>query len=311
VSRLGRAAAGWAGRNEWLEQRVRSRGFVRKDLRRIWPGESIDEALEAAIDLHVLGIRTLYEWLPAPGPADGATAAAVAAEHLELLERLRAAEIDGELSVSPAQLGLGADEDACFARLLELAAAAEAQGSWLWLETGPGATVDGCLELYQRLRASHASVGVCLSASLRRSARDVERLLPIGPAIRLVKGSTDAPHDAALDDDAEVDASFMALAVTLLRESRTRPMRLALATHDVDLVDQIASHAAAAGVAKDGFQIQMRYGVRVRDQRRLARAGYTVQTLIAYGPGWYPWYVGLLRDRPSNALVALRQALPG
>jgi len=35
------------------------------------------------------------------------------------------------------------------------------------------------------------------------------------------------------------------------------------------------------------------------------------ETLIAYRPGWYPWYLRLIADRPSNALVALRQVLPG
>ena len=64
-----------------------------------------------------------------------------------------------------------------------------------------------------------------------------------------------------------------------------------MGTHDVDLIEQIAVHAAAAGVAKDAFEVQMLYGIRAKEQRRLARSGYRVQTLIAYGGAWYRWYM--------------------
>ncbi len=171
--------------------------------------------------------------------------------------------------------------------------------------------MDRTLDLYQRLRATHTNTGVCLQAALRRTARDVERLLPLAPAVRLVKGEHPEPGSVAFASRKEVDANFLGLAVTLLRESRTRAgMRVALGTHDVGLVEQIAVHAAAAGIPKDAFQVQMLYGVRVREQRRLARSGYRVHTLIAYGDAWYGWYMRRLAERPLNVIVALRQVLP-
>ena len=62
---------------------------------------------------------------------------------------------------------------------------------------------------------------------------------------------------------------------------------------------------------KDGFEVEMLYGIRVKEQQRLARSGYTVQVLIAYGAAWYPWYMRRLAERPANVLFALRQLLPG
>ena len=55
----------------------------------------------------------------------------------------------------------------------------------------------------------------------------------------------------------------------------------------------------------------MLYGIRAKEQRRLAKAGYKVQVLIAYGAAWYPWYMRRLAERPANVLFALRQLLPG
>jgi proline dehydrogenase len=138
----------------------------------------------------------------------------------------------------------------------------------------------------------------------------VERLLPINPAIRLVKGGYDEPKTIAFKSRREVDANFSTIAVTLLREGRTRPLRIALGTPDVELIMQIASHAAAAGIPKDAFEIQMFFGTQSRDQRALARSGYRVQTHIAYGAAWYPWFMQRLAERPSNVLAALRQLLP-
>ena len=54
------------------------------------------------------------------------------------------------------------------------------------------------IALYERLRAEHPRTGICLQAYLRRTAADVERLRPLDPAIRLVKGAYDEPETIAL-----------------------------------------------------------------------------------------------------------------
>ncbi len=310
MNRLMRRALLWCARNPWLGERLPNLPFMRKAVHRFMPGEEIADALSAAVELQVLGIGTLYTKLgEAITEAKGAQA--VADHYLELLKSIKGAEIDGEISVKPTQLGLDIDEDVCFGHLRLLAAAAEAQGSYLWIDMEDSAYVDRTLDLYQRLRASHANTGICLQAYLRRTAKDVERLLPLGPDIRLVKGAYDEPKSIAFKSKREVDANFLGIAVTMLRESRTRSMRVGLGTHDVELIEQIALHAAAAGVAKDGFEVQMLYGIRAKEQRRLARSGYRVETLIAYGGAWYRWYMRRLAERPANVLFALRQLFPG
>jgi proline dehydrogenase len=310
MSRVMRKVLLWLARNAWLRERLPRLPFMQRAVRRFMPGEAIDDALDAAVELSVLGIGTLYTKL-GENIVDAADAQAVADHYLELLARIKVAGIDGEISVKPTQLGLDVDEDICLGHLRTLAAAAEAQGSYLWIDMEDSSYVDRTLDLYQRLRASHARTGVCLQAYLRRTAKDVERLLSIGPAIRLVKGAYDEPATVAFRSKREVDANYLGLAVTLARESRNRPIRLGLGTHDVELIEQIASHAGAAGVAKAGFEVQMLYGIRAKEQRRLARSGYRVQTLIAYGAAWYPWYMRRLAERPANVLFVLRQLLPG
>ncbi len=295
-----------AGRSTRIRGRLEDRASLERAGRQFVPGATIDDALGAAVDLRVLGIPAVYTYL-GEVVTDPAGAQAVVDRYLDLLRRMGTSDGDGEVSVSLSQLGFDVDEDACFARLVTLAAAAGAQGSYLWIEAEDVTRADRTLDLYQRLRASQPRTGVCLQAGLRRTAKDVERLLPINPAIRLVKGGDDEPESVAFRARGDVDANYLAIAVTLLREGRVRPLRVALATHDTELVAHIASHAAAAGIARDAFEVQVLFGVRARAARGLARSGYRVRTLIPYGPAWYPWYLRRVAERPANVLGALRQ----
>jgi proline dehydrogenase len=73
------------------------------------------------------------------------------------------------------------------------------------------------------------------------------------------------------------------------------------------MIERIADHARAAGIGIDAFEVQMLYGIRMDEQRRLAAEGYVVRDLIAYGEAWYAWYMRRLAERPANVLFALRQ----
>ena len=170
--------------------------------------------------------------------------------------------------------------------------------------------VDPTIELYERLRATHDNVGICLQAYLRRTAVDVRRLLAIRPAIRLVKGAYDEPAAIAYRRKAEVDASYQTVAVAIAEAARDGNARLGLGTHDVELVRRIATFAEAAGVPREKLEVHMLYGIRAPELRRLQKEGFPAFTLVAYGEFWYPWYMRRLAERPANVIFALRQILP-
>jgi len=234
----------------------------------------------------------------------------VASHYLGVIDQIVAAGIDGEVSVKPTQLGLDLDPEVCFGHLVRIAEHAATHGSYLWIDMEGSAYVEATIALYERLRAVQPRTGICLQAYLRRTAADIERLRPLDPAIRLVKGAYDEPKAIAYTNRRSVDASFLGLAVRFLLDGRDRPIRLGLGTHDVALIEQIAEQAAAAGIGRDGFEIEMLYGIREDQQRRLAAEGYRVLALIAYGEHWYPWYMRRLAERPANVLFAARQLLP-
>ena len=137
----------------------------------------------------------------------------------------------------------------------------------------------------------------------------MNELLPLKPQIRLVKGAYDEKAEIAFREKAEVDAAFQSLSESMLTHVGTGDLRLGLGTHDTRLVERIAGFGQGAGVAIDAFEVQMLYGIRMDEQRRLAAAGYRVRDLIAYGDAWYAWYMRRLAERPANVWFAMRQMI--
>ena len=299
----------WAARNRWMKERLPRMRFMRRAVRRFMPGETLGDALGAAAPLQAVGIRTMYTRL-GENLTDVAEADEVTAHYIDVIDQIVATGIDGEVSVKPTQLGLDLDPEVCFGHLVTIAQHAAEKGTYLWIDMESSAYVEPTIQLYERLRAVQPATGICLQAYLRRTASDVERLRPLDPAIRLVKGAYDEPASIAYTNRRSIDANFLGLAVRFLLDGRGRPVRLGLGTHDVNLIEQIAEQVAAAGIGRDGFEVEMLYGIREDQQRRLAAAGYRVCSLIAYGEHWYPWYMRRLAERPANLFFALRQLLP-
>jgi proline dehydrogenase len=299
----------WMARNAWLKERLPRLRFVRKAVRRFMPGEDADAAFAAAATLAASGHGILFTRL-GENLAALAEADEVAAHYHAILDRGATLARPIELSVKPTQLGLDIDEEACFTHLAGLAVRADVTGTWLWLDMEGSAYVERTIALYERLRAAHRNVGICLQAYLRRTPTDLRRLLPLEPAVRLVKGAYDEPSEIAWRRRPEVDGAYQAAALVLAEAARDGKARLALGTHDGALVERITAFAEAAGVPRDRLEVQMLYGIRAAELRRLQQAGFPPYTLIAYGKHWYPWYMRRLAERPANVLFALRQVLP-
>ena len=303
-----RAILLWMARNRFLKARLPRIWFIRRAVRKFMPGDTVEAALEAAEILRPPRIGVLFTRL-GENLTEMAEAQAIADHYHDLLDKIRARGLDAEVSVKPTQLGLDLDPEATLQHLAGLAThAAEGNGS-LWIDMEGSAYVEPTIDLYRRLKETHPNVAICLQAYLRRTPADIHALLPLKPAIRLVKGAYDEPASSAFRRKAEVNAAYQSLSVLMLPYAGRGELRMALGTHDTELIGQIAEYARGAGIPITAFEVQMLYGIRQDQQLRLAGEGFRVLTLIAYGEAWYAWYMRRLAERPANVLFALRQIL--
>jgi proline dehydrogenase len=299
-------------RNNWMRRTLPRMWFARRAVRKFMPGESAEEALNAAAKFSKNGTAVIFTRLgeTLTGVDDGDV---TADDYLDLMRKAESRGVDAEISVKLTQLGFDIDPDRTLAHMQRLAEEATNPGPprTVWIDMEGSAYTDSTLGFYERLKETHPNTGICLQAYLKRTYTDVERLLPINPRIRLVKGAYAEPAAICYQSRREVDANYLALCVSMLAAKKAgRDLFLGLGTHDVRLIAQVADHAQSIGLKKDAFDVEMLYGIRADQQRKLAKTGFRVRVLIAYGEAWYPWYMRRLAERPANVVFALRQLLP-
>ena len=299
----------WCAQNSWLAAHVPRWGFARRAVRRFLPGEEFDAALQAAIEFKAKGIGSLFTRL-GENVKDLSEAQAVVEHYEAVFARVAESHLDAEVSVKPTQLGLDIDANAAYANVERLAKRAEKAKSFLWIDMEGSAYTDPTLDMYRRLRADHPRTGVAVQAYLHRTVGDVANLLPLQPAIRLVKGAYAEPADRAYTAKKDVDANYLALCALMLPEVKRGRLRLVLGTHDVELIARASGFGRAVGIEVSRMEVNMLYGIRTDQQLRLSKEGYVVKTLIAYGDAWYAWYLRRLAERPANVVFVARQLLP-
>jgi proline dehydrogenase len=296
-----------AAGNRWLGDHLPNFRFVRATVRRFMPGERMEDALAAAARLADDGIPTTFTYL-GENVRTAEDADAVAEHYLRLLDLVEERGLDAEVSVKPTHLGLDLDSAATLERLRRLAARSAALGKHLFLDMESAPYVEPTLAIYRQLREEFENTGVCIQAYLHRTPKDVADLLAAGGSIRLVKGAYREPREISIHDHRKIRSAFEKAAMEFLRWADGG--RLALATHDVELLAEIERRAAAAGIGRDGYEIQMLYGIRTADQRRLATDGFRVRVLISYGTHWFPWFMRRVAEHPGrNVWLAIRNLL--
>ncbi len=302
---IARAVLLRASKSRFLADQVSHRSFVKRAVRRFMPGESPEEALDAALKLAAEGRGTVFTKL-GENLSSLADAEAVRDHYLWFFDQVAARRVPGHVSIKPTQLGLDLSPDKCAEYCETLAQKAESTGTYFWIDMEDSSYVDRTLALYRGLRAKHEKVGICLQAYLRRTPADLESLIAISPTIRLVKGAYAEPADLAFPEKADTDRAFYELSVRMLEAAAQGKCFPILGTHDVPLLRRLIDKARDLSVPDGGYEIHMLYGIRDGDQRQLRDAGRNVRTLISYGASWFPWYMRRLAERPANVWFVMK-----
>ena len=185
----------------FLREQATRRAFVRKSVSAFMPGEKIEDALAAAATLQPQKITTILTRL-----GEGVTklddAETVTQHYLDVLDKVKAAGLDAQISVKPTQLGLDLDAEQCQRNLDRICEKGERLGNtpvWIDMENSP--YVDPTLKLFRKSRERYRGVGIALQAYLYRTAKDLEALIPLGPAVRIVKGAYLEPAEVAYPEE--------------------------------------------------------------------------------------------------------------
>jgi proline dehydrogenase len=292
--------------NPWLRDRATKYAFVRRSVSRFMPGERIEDALRAAGDLAKDRITTILTHL-GENLTHAEEAEEVTRHYLDVLDRVAASGLDAHISVKPTQLGLDLDRGLCERNLDRLMERAEQRKNFVWIDMESSPYVDPTLDLFRRTRAMSPRIGLALQAYLYRTMKDVESLIPLGPAIRIVKGAYLETPDVAYPKKSDTDENFYKLCTRLMAPDAQKARALLhIATHDVALADRLIAWIRNNNIPSSAYEFAMLYGIQRQQQLRLAREGQRLRVLISYGEFWFPWYMRRLAERPANVWFVVK-----
>ncbi|NIA24360.1 MAG: proline dehydrogenase [Gammaproteobacteria bacterium] len=266
-------------------------------------GESLDDAVAVARRLNESGAMVSLDHL-GEDVHDAVSAKTAKEDYLAILDRIASEGLDANISIKLTQLGMAFDVEQTRSALEELATKAAEVGTSVTVDMEESTWTGTTIDLYETVQRTHGNLGIAVQAYLRRTARDLERLIRLGGHIRLCKGAYAEPADIAFQSKEEVDESFERLLETLMAAKETTP---AVATHDERLIERTYALAASR---EEPFEFQMLYGIRETLQQEIVAKGYPLRVYVPYGSQWYPYLTRRLAERPAN-LVFFARGLVG
>jgi proline dehydrogenase len=273
--------------------------------RRFIAGENAEEAIEAARAIQAKGMLLTLDQL---GESITTLAEAEAATkvYLSLVEKIKAAGIDRNISVKPTQLGLDIDQAVCvdnITRILDLAARHD---FFVRIDMENTPYIQKTLDMFASVWSKgYRNAGVVLQSAVFRSEEDAKAVSKMGARVRLVKGAYNEPAALAHQAKTDVDKAFVRIMKILLTEG-TYP---AIATHDPAMIEATKAFAAAQGIAKDAYEFQMLYGIRRDLQAGLVADGHRMRIYVPFGKQWFPYFMRRLGERPANVGFVLKGIL--
>ncbi|GAA3639356.1 proline dehydrogenase family protein [Microlunatus ginsengisoli] len=299
-----------AARSDRMERTISRSKLTRKLVDRFVPGAAEADAMAAVRALvesgRFISVDYLGEDISHAGEAEETVRA-----YLSLLSAYRSLDLpatDGpaplEVSIKLSALGqsLPGGEELALVNARTICAAAEQAGAWVNVDAEDHTTTDSTLRIVRELRREFPTVATVLQAYLHRTEADCRELAGPGSRIRLCKGAYKEPAEVAFQSKEEVDASYQRC-LRVLMEGQGYPM---VASHDPALIAAAQELAAETGRGSDDYEIQMLFGIRDGEQRRLVAEGGHVRTYVPFGNDWYGYFMRRIAERPANLTFFLR-----
>jgi proline dehydrogenase len=291
----------WLSTKKKVTDAIARRGMRYGFAKRFIAGETLAEALEAGAELGRSGRRISLNHL-GENVRTAEEAQRARDSYIHMVRELDAKPLDGNMSIKLTQLGLDLDRSLCERLTAEIAAAAASLGRTIEVDMEGTAYTDVTLDIFEATRQRFANIGLAIQAYLYRSEKDLARLAPLNPKIRLVKGAYREPASAAFQKKTDVDANYRRLLDRLLG-GRFFP---AIATHDPAMLDYARRRLTEQGLARDRYEFQMIYGVRRDLQQQLSEQGHPLRIYVPFGTEWCPYFMRRLAERPANCWFVLR-----
>jgi len=276
--------------------------FVRLIAGKYVAGETKEEALDIVESLNSKGfsatIDILGEHIETVEESN-----IVTNNYLDLFNEIKSRNLDCNISIKPTHIGLDIGESTFRKNLLKLLSKAKVNDNFLRIDMENSPFTDVTIELTKECLDKYKNVGTVFQAYLHRTKGDISKLFSSDFNFRLCKGIYKENQEIAIHDRKIINDNFL----DLLRFTFQNTGYVAIATHDLKLLQDIYTLIEELNVPKDRFEFQVLYGVPMSGwlKKHLSK-GYKVRIYVPFGPDWYAYSTRRLKENPNIAGYILK-----
>ncbi len=293
----------YMAQNESVRKFVTESRATRGAVSRFVAGEQLDDAISVTRKLNQDGMHVSLDHLGENVAAEK-EAQETAQAYIRILERIKEAGADANISIKLTALGLDISPELCQQHVTNILEYAQKSSIFVRIDMEGSAYTEPTIQTTLRLHERFEHVGTVIQSSLYRSKQDVQQMIAQGVRVRLVKGAYKEPKTVAFQLKSDVDHNYVRLMTMLL----LRGNYPALATHDEALINAACKYARDNGISQNSFEFQMLYGIRRDLQARLVKQGYNVRVYVPYGSQWYAYLMRRMAERPANLVFVVSNA---
>ena len=222
----------------------------------------------------------------------------ITSEYIDLYDEIAENQLDCNISIKPSHIGLDLGENEFLDNLQLLIDKAMAHGNFLRIDMESSLVTDTTINAYILMLKKSKAVGTVFQAYLFRTLDDVKNVQSDHLNFRLCKGIYKESDDISIQDRKHINENYL----KILRHAFTANNYVGIATHDIDLLEDIYSLIEELNVSPGRFEFQVLYGVPMSGWlNKHLENGYKVRVYVPFGPDWYDYSIRRLKENPNIA----------
>ena len=216
--------------------------------------------------------------------------------YCKLYDRLSDEKLDANISLKPTHLGMEIDLFLAEKNLLSILSKAKENNNFMRIDMENSPYTDATIDIYKKCLNKYDKVGMVLQSYLKRTAQDIKNLDSEKFNCRICKGIYRESEEIAYLDKEKIRDRFLEDVKAILNGKGY----VAIATHDVPLIDKIEKWIIENKIPLDRFEFQVLYGVPMGSKlRHLLDKGYKVRNYVPFGEAWFDYSIRRLKENPN------------
>jgi len=218
-------------------------------------------------------------------------------ESIEVLESINKTGIKSNLSVKLTMIGLTIDYELCKSLVNEILECAKSYNNFVRIDMEDSPVTDLTINIYEEMRKKFDNVGLVFQSYMRRTEKDILRLVKEKSNFRLCKGIYIEPESIAFKKRNEVRDNYLKL-LRIIFENKTY---VGIATHDDFLIEKAKEMITEFGLTKNDYEFQMLLGVREKARDKIVSEGHKMRIYVPFGERWYQYSIRRFKENPNMA----------